>query len=81
MMDAIQWPAMVTTLVAAWLVASSSQRKRRWGFWAFIGSNALWILWGWHDKAYALIVLQAGLFTMNLRGASKNQSDDKTQSD
>jgi hypothetical protein len=32
------------------------------------------VAWGWHDKAYALIVLQAGLFTLNLRGAKKNEA-------
>ena len=35
----IQWPAMVATVVAAWLVAS--QRKREFGFWCFLFSNVL----------------------------------------
>jgi hypothetical protein len=34
----------------------------------------LWIAWGWHDQAWALIALQLGLFGMNLRGARKNDS-------
>jgi hypothetical protein len=29
----MQWPAMLLTLVAAWFVASRSERRRRWGFW------------------------------------------------
>ena len=70
--DALQWPAMVTTLVAAWLVASQSQQRRRCGFWLFVASNALWIAWGWHTQAYALITLQVGLFVMNLRGIDRN---------
>jgi len=29
---------------------------------------------GWHDGAYALIVLQFALAAMNMRGAYKNES-------
>lgn len=75
----LQWPAMVVTLLAGWLVGSRSKARRRWGFWAFIVSNVLWIVWGWHDHAYALIALQAGLFAMNLRGAMKNQSESRSE--
>jgi hypothetical protein len=71
-MDALQWPAMVVTLVAAWLVASKHRRRRHWGFATFILSNVLWIAWGWHSASYALIVLQIGLFCMNVRGARGN---------
>lgn len=74
-LTAMQWPAMAATLVAAWLIASQSKRKRSFGFWSFILSNALWVLWGWHDSAYALIALQVGLFFLNLRGARKNEPD------
>ncbi len=73
LLEAIQWPAMVATLVAAWLVASQSKRNRSWGFWCFIASNILWVVWAWHDHAYALIALQLGLFALNLRGAKKNE--------
>jgi hypothetical protein len=69
----LQWPAMAATLVAAWLVASRSRAKRNIGFWCFIASNLLWIAWGWHDRAYALIVLQVGLFALNLRGVRKTE--------
>lgn len=72
-LDALQWPAMLATLLAAWLIASQSRRKRSWGFWCFIASNLLWAAWGWHDGAYALIALQVGLFVLNLRGARKNE--------
>jgi hypothetical protein len=72
LIDALQWPAMIATLTAAWLVASQSSRKRTVGFWCFIASNILWIAWGFHDGAYALIGLQLGLFALNLRGVKKN---------
>ena len=66
---------MLVTLVAAWLVASQSKRRREAGFWVFLLSNVLWIVWGWHDRAYALIALQLGLAALNMRGAYKNEPD------
>ena len=68
-MDHIQWPAMTVTIIAAWLVASTGKKKRNIGFWLFLLSNALWIIWGIHDKAWALVALQVGLAAMNIRGA------------
>ena len=73
LLDALQWPAMVVTLLAAWLVGSQSKLKRNWGFWMFIASNVLWTAWAFHAQAWALIALQAGLFVLNLRGARKNE--------
>ena len=60
---------MAVTLLAAWLVASRDKSRREAGFWWFILSNLLWIVWAWHVKAWALIGLQVGLFAMNVRGA------------
>ena len=80
LLTAVQWPAMVITLVAAWLVGSQTKRKRIWGFWCFIVSNVLWIVWGWHDNAFALIVLQLGLFALNVRGARKNEPHSEIES-
>jgi hypothetical protein len=74
-LNALQWPAMVVTLIAAWLVASQSTRKRTFGFWCFVVSNILWIAWGVHAQAYALIALQVGLFVLNLRGVRKNDPE------
>jgi len=73
--NALQWPAMAATLIAAWLVASQTRVRRNWGFWCFIASNALWIVWGWHDQAYALIAMQVGLFVLNVRGTRKNDPE------
>jgi hypothetical protein len=73
LLGALQWPAMTVTLVAAWLVASRSKHRRNWGFWCFVASNVLWIAWGWYAQAYALIVLQFGLFMLNLRGAARTE--------
>lgn len=71
--DLLQWPAMVASLGAAWLVASRSARRRNAGFWVFLLSNVLWIGWGLHDDAWALIALQLGLAVMNVRGVLKNE--------
>ena len=67
-LNAIQWPAMLVTVVAAWMIASQKKPKRNWGFWLFLLSNLLWIAWGFHDHAYALIFLQLALGFMNVRG-------------
>jgi hypothetical protein len=72
-LTALQWPATVVTLLAAWLVASPEKRMRSWGFWSFLLSNVLWVVWGWHDHAYALIALQLGLVVLNLRGVTKTE--------
>jgi len=70
--DLIQWPAMIVTIVAAWYVASSSRTRRKAGFWLFLLSNVLWVAWGLHAHAYALVTLQICLAFMNVRGERKN---------
>ena len=67
----IQWPAMGIALAASWLVASTRESRRNTGFWIFLLSNALWIVWGLHDGAFALVTLQVGLAGLNIRGAIK----------
>jgi hypothetical protein len=70
--DLVQWPAMIVTVAASWYVASTSRHRRRVGFWLFLLSNVLWVIWGIHARAYALIALQACLAVMNVRGEWKN---------
>jgi hypothetical protein len=74
LLNLVQWPAMLVTVVAAWYVASSRKGKRNWGFWLFLASNVLWIVWGVHTGAPALVVLQVCLAAMNIRGAMKAQA-------
>lgn len=71
-LDALQWPAMLVTLMASWLVASRQERLRAMGFWVFLASNVLWVAWGWYTQGWALVALQFALAAMNIRGASKN---------
>lgn len=72
-LDLLQWPAMAITIVAAWLVASRVARRRAIGFWCFLGGNVLWVAWGVHDSAYALVGLQFFLAALNVRGIYKNE--------
>jgi hypothetical protein len=70
----LQWPAMLATLLSAWLVAAQNKRHRQAGFWVFLLSNLLWIVWGYYDRAYALAILQVGLAALNIRGLKKNET-------
>lgn len=76
--DLIQWPAMLMTVGAAWLVGSQRPLKRSIGFWVFLASNVLWAIWGWHVSAYALIVLQICLAGINIRGARRNEASSES---
>ncbi|MBV8758464.1 MAG: hypothetical protein JO257_14360 [Deltaproteobacteria bacterium] len=81
MYNLIQWPAMVVTVLASWLVASRNARRRAIGFWAYLACNALWIVWGVPAHAYALVVLQLVLAAMNIRGVRKNDDEDADDDD
>lgn len=74
LIDSVQWVAFAASVTAAWLVASTNVRRRKVGFWVFMASNLLWIAWGLHAHAIALIALQVCLALMNLRGLSNNQT-------
>jgi hypothetical protein len=77
----LQWPAMMVTVIAAWLIASQTKRRRQLGFWCFLLSNGLWAVWGWNDRAYALVVLQIALAILNIRGAYKNDPESSFKSE
>lgn len=74
-LDNLQWPAMLVSLIAAWFVAAQSKSRRRYGFWCFLLSNALWVAWGIYAKAWALVCLQVGLAILNCRSVGKNSED------
>jgi hypothetical protein len=75
LIDLLQWPAMAVTLCAAFLVGARHARRRVFGFYTFILSNLLWIVWGVHDEAWALITLQLGLLAMNVRAIFRNHKE------
>lgn len=76
-LDLMQWPAMVVTVAAAWLVGSRWRWRRILGFWCFLLSNLLWVAWGLHVGAWALILLQAALAVMNVRGIRRNHAAER----
>jgi len=74
-LDLVQWPAMLVTIAAAYFTASSVKQRREWGFRLFLLSNVLWVAWGWHDGAWALVALQVALAAMNIRGMRRNDPE------
>jgi len=78
-LDALQWPAMVITVLATWLVGSASAGRRKAGFWIFLASNALWVAWGLHTGGWALVVLQFALAVLNIRGQAKARRAEQNQ--
>jgi hypothetical protein len=73
LLSALQWPAMVIALVGAWYVGHHHARGRFWGFWGFLVSNLLWVLWAVHDHAWGLLIMQ-GLFVItSVRGILQNR--------
>lgn len=76
LLSLMQWPAMALSVLAAWLVGSKIERRRKWGFWWFLLSNVVWVAWAIPAHAYALIVLQVALAAMNIRGAIKAKREE-----
>ena len=75
-LNLLEWPATAITVLAAWFVASSQRRRREIGFWLFLASNVLWVIWGLQKSAYALVVMQICLAFMNIRGRKRNATPD-----
>lgn len=57
--------------MADWRAESALAAHRLLGF---LVSNLLWIAWGIHDGAYALVALQLTLGVLNVRGLFKTDS-------
>ena len=77
-LDLLQWPAMAVTMAGSWYVASRRKHRRNWGYWLFLLSNVLWVSWGLHARAYALVTLQLFLIGMNLRGLFNTEPGART---
>ena len=54
-LDLVQWPAFAASVAAAYLVGSNAKGRRNAGFWVFLLSNVLWVVWGIHTSAWALL--------------------------
>ena len=55
-------------------LSSKVEGRRNAGFWMFLLSNVLWVAWGVHAGAPAVVVLQFCLVAMNVRGALKTNA-------
>lgn len=69
-MHLIEWLACLTGLIGAFLLASNN-RSSKWGFVAFLASNALWIAYGISIQAWGLITMQVGFTATSLIGIAK----------
>lgn len=65
---------MVFSVLAAWWVGSRNARRRQFGFYTFLASNGLWVVWGVYAQAWAVVMLQFGLAAINIRGAGNNDA-------
>lgn len=72
-LDSLQWLALVVTVIAAWMVSNETRSRRLIGFWVFLLSNVLWLVWGVHAHAFALVTLQLFLAVSNIHGVIKNR--------
>jgi hypothetical protein len=64
---------MIITISAAWYVGAERKSNRNWGFWLFLLSNLLWLVWAIPQSAWALAILQISLALMNIRGVLKSE--------
>lgn len=81
LLNYIQWPAMIVSIAAAWYVAAERKNNRNWGFWLFLLSNLLWIIWAIPNSAWALATMQVILAGMNMRGVVKSETKQITNSE
>lgn len=73
----MQWPALIVTVLASWMVSVRYKDRRKTGFWLFLLSNILWGVWGIYAQAYALIALQICLSVTNIHGILTNTNREK----
>lgn len=66
---------MVINILSVWMLTSQSKGKRHAGFLLSLFSNLLWVIWGWHVQAFAVLGLQIALATLNIHGVRKTESN------
>jgi len=71
-LSGMQWPAMVLSVLGAWFVADAAPSLRLFGFALFLAANLAWLAWGWHTRAWALVIMQAIFTVTSLRGVWSN---------
>lgn len=72
--ELLQWPAMGTAIVGAWLTGDRQAKRRQFGFMLYLVSNAGWFAMG-QMCALPALSLQSIAFTLPaLRGVWNNRS-------
>lgn len=66
---------MVINILSVWMLTSQSKGKRHAGFLLSLLSNLLWVIWGWHVQAFAVLGLQIALAALNIHGVRKTESN------
>lgn len=72
MIDWLQWPALLLSIVGAWCVGGRTSRLRLIGFWLFLLSNAAWASWGYGAAAWAVVISQLVFTITSIRGIRSN---------
>lgn len=75
MIDLLQWPALVLSIIGAWLVGGRRANQRLAGFLLFLASNVLWSLWGLGIAAWGVVITQAFFTWTSIRGIRTNLND------
>jgi hypothetical protein len=68
----LQWPAMALSVAGSWFVADPMASLRLLGFVLFLLANIAWLAWGWHTRAWALVIMQAVFTLTSIRGLWSN---------
>ncbi len=72
MIDWLQWPALLLSIVGAWCVGGRNARMRLIGFWLFLLSNIAWASWGYGAMAWAVVISQLVFIITSIRGIRSN---------
>jgi hypothetical protein len=56
-LDWVQWPAMLVTVLAAWLIGSQRSARRMTEFVCFGLSNVLWVIWGVYAEPIPVLIM------------------------
>lgn len=75
MLEFMQWPALMFSVVGSWYLSDKTARHRSIGFFLFLLANFCWIAWGCvTPNAYGLILTQMYYIVTSFRGIRNNQS-------
>ncbi len=68
-----QYPALITGIIGAYFVSSTTSKKRYWGFFLWIISDICWALFGLSASGYGLVIMQLIFIFTSSRGMFNNR--------